>query len=211
MNASEQRTDPKAAPHLRRVLSLWDLILYGIVLVMPIAPVPLFGLAQKLSDGHAVTTILLAMVAMSLTAISYGRMAALYPSAGSAYTYVRLSLNQRLGFLTGWSMFLDYLLVPLICTIYGSLTLAKLIPAVPYAVWVVLFSATITTVNLRGIQFTSRTNLLLMLVMMAVISAFLVLAVRFLFHQAGWSGILSFQPIYDPATFRVPAILAATS
>ena len=211
MNASEQRTDPKAAPHLRRVLSLWDLILYGIVLVMPIAPVPLFGLAQKLSNGHAVTTILLAMVAMSLTAISYGRMAALYPSAGSAYTYVRLSLNRRLGFLTGWSMFLDYLLVPLICTIYGSLTLAKLIPAVPYAVWVVLFSATITTVNLRGIQFTSRTNLLLMLVMMAVISAFLVLAVRLLFHQGGWGGILTLQPIYDPATFRVPAILAATS
>src|SRR5262252_126721 len=104
-----------AAPQLRRVLSLWDLIVYGIVLVMPIAPVPLFGLAQQLSNGHAVTTILLGMVAMGLTAVSYGKMAALYPSAGSAYTYVRLSLHPRLGFLTGWAMFLDYLLVPLIC------------------------------------------------------------------------------------------------
>src|SRR4051812_33220689 len=99
-----------ADPQLRRVLSLWDLIVYGIVLVMPIAPVPLFGLAQQLSNGHAITTILLAMVAMALTAVSYGRMAALYPSAGSAYTYVRLSLNPTLGFLTGWAMFLDYLL-----------------------------------------------------------------------------------------------------
>ena len=211
MNASEQRADRTAAPHLRRVLSLWDLILYGIVLVMPIAPVPLFGLAQKLSNGHAVTTILLAMVAMSLTAISYGRMAALYPSAGSAYSYVRLSLNKHLGFLTGWAMFLDYLLVPLICTIYGSLTLAKLIPAVPYAVWVILFSGAITAVNLRGIQFTSRTNLVLMLVMMVVISAFIVLAIRLLFHQGGWSGVISLAPIYDPQTFRFSAILAATS
>jgi putrescine importer len=93
--------------HLRRVLSLSDLILYGIVLVQPIAPVPLFGLAQQLSHGHAVTTILLAMAAMVLTAVSYGKMAALYPSAGSAYTYVGRTLNRHAGFFVGWAMFLD--------------------------------------------------------------------------------------------------------
>jgi putrescine importer len=196
---------------LRRVLSAWDLIVYGIVLVMPIAPVPLFGLAQKLSDGHAVTTILMAMVAMALTAVSYGRMAALYPSAGSAYTYVRLSLNARLGFLTGWAMFLDYLLVPLICTIYGALTLVKLIPSVPYAAWVILFAVVMTGVNLRGIRFTARTNLVLMLVMMVVISAFIVLAIRMLFGQGGWAGIISLRPIYRPGEFKLATILTATS
>lgn len=107
-------TQAEASPRLQRVLTLWDLILYGIVLIMPIAPVPLFGIVQKLSLGHAVTTILLAMVAMMLTAFSYGRMAALYPSAGSAHTYVGRGLNAHLGFLAGWAMFLDYLL--------GSLT-----------------------------------------------------------------------------------------
>jgi hypothetical protein len=68
----------EAPPRLKRVLTLWDLILYGVVLIMPIAPVPLFGVAQKLSDGHAVTTILLSMFAMLLTAFSYGRMAAVF-------------------------------------------------------------------------------------------------------------------------------------
>ena len=202
---------PPSAPHLRRVLSLWDLIVYGVVLVMPIAPVPLFGLAQQLSNGHAVFTILLAMVAMALTAVSYGRMAALYPSAGSAYTYVRLSLNPTLGFLTGWAMFLDYLLVPLICTIYGALTLSKLIPVVPYAAWVLLFSAAMTGVNLRGIRFTARTNFILMMVMLVVISAFLVLAIRMLFGHAGWGGLVSVKPFYDPGTFRWGSILTATS
>lgn len=70
-------------PQLRRVLGLWDLIFYGIVLIQPIAPVGIFGIANRLSHGHVVTTLLLAMVAMMLTAFSYGRMAALYPSAGS--------------------------------------------------------------------------------------------------------------------------------
>ncbi len=82
-----------AIPHLRRVLKLRDLIIYGIIVIQPIAAVPLFGVAQKLSRGHTVTTILIAMLAMMLTAASYGRMAALYPSAGSAYTYVGRGLN----------------------------------------------------------------------------------------------------------------------
>src|ERR1700732_2247058 len=107
-----------SAPRLRRTLTLWDLIFYGIVLIQPIAPVPLYGVAQKLSDGHFVTIILIALFAMLITAVSYGRMAALYPTAGSAYTYVGKGLNPHLGFLAGWAMILDYLLLPLINTVW---------------------------------------------------------------------------------------------
>lgn len=96
--------EASGVPRLRRVLSLWDLILYGIVAVTPSAPVTVFGLAMVMSRGHALDTILIAMVAMVLTAFSYGRMAALYPSAGSAYTYVGRGLNSYLGFLAGWAM-----------------------------------------------------------------------------------------------------------
>ena len=75
-------------PHLKRVLSLWDLVYYGIILTSPIAAVPLFGEAQVLSRGHAATTLLLGMVAMSVTAVSFGRMANVYPSSGSVYSYI---------------------------------------------------------------------------------------------------------------------------
>jgi putrescine importer len=200
-----------AEPHLRRVLTLWDLILYGIVLIMPIAPIPLFGLLQQLSLGHAVTTILIAMVAMMLTAFSYGRMAALYPSAGSAYTYVGRGLNPHLGFLAGWAMFLDYLLVPLICTIYGSLTVQRLVPQIPYAVWVAVFAGSMTLINLRGIRTTSRANLALLVVMCFVVVVFIVEAVHFLFWHEGWRGIISTQPFYNPATFHWSSMATATA
>ncbi len=199
------------APRLARVLGLWDLILYGIVLIMPIAAVPLFGVAQKLSGGHAVTTILIAMVAMMLTAFSYGRMAAVYPAAGSAYTYVGRSLNPHLGFLAGWAMFLDYLLVPLICTIYGALTVGRLVPEVPYAVWAALFAGTMTLVNLRGIRATVTTNLVLLVAMSGVILVFIAMAIRWLFHMQGWPGLVSTRPFYDPATFDWRAIATGTS
>ncbi|HXX23740.1 MAG TPA: APC family permease [Terriglobia bacterium] len=208
---STSNTSTEAPPHLKRVLTLWDLILYGIVLIMPIAPVPLFGVVQKLSDGHAVTTILLSMLAMLLTAFSYGRMAAVYPSAGSAYTFVGYGLNPHLGFLAGWAMFLDYLIVPLICTVYGALTVQRLVPEVPYVVLAAAFAGTMTLINLRGIRTTARTNFVLATIMSAVILVFIALALRLLFHQQGWHGVFSTQPFYSPTTFHVSSIAVGTS
>src|SRR5450759_2081398 len=199
------------APHLRRVLGLWDLIFYGIVLIQPIAAIGLFGIASKTSHGHMVTTLLIAMVGMMLTAISYGRMASLFPSAGSAYTYVGKGLNIHLGFLAGWAMFLDYLIVPIINTVYGSLTLQRLIPGVPFFVWVILFMVTITILNLRGIRTTARSNELLLAIMCIVIGIFIVLAIQFIFHQQGWNGLFSYKPFYNPATFNFSAVMTATS
>jgi putrescine importer len=211
--AQVQNTPITAAstPKLVRVLGLGDLILYGIVLIMPIAAVPLFGVVQQLSNGHAVTTILLAMVAMMLTAYSYGRMAACYPSAGSAYVYAGRGLNPHLGFLAGWAMLLDYLLVPLICTIYGALTIQRLIPSVPYSVWAAIFAGLMTLINLRGIRATVNANLIMMITMMVVILVFMGLATHWLFASQGWSGLISTRPFYDPSTFSWKSIIAATS
>src|ERR1051326_9056480 len=169
-----------AAPRLRRVLRLHDLIFYGIVLIQPIAPVPLFGVAQGLSRGHAVTTILISGIAMMLTAFSYGRMAALYPYAGSAYTYVGHGLNPHLGFLAGWAMSLDYLLLPIVAIIQAALTIQRLVPEIPYWGWVAIFVILLTGTNLKDIRATARTNITLLVTMSVVIAAFLVLAVTYL-------------------------------
>lgn len=197
--------------HLKRVLGLWDVIFYGIILIQPIAAIGLFGIASQISKGHMVTTLLIAMVAMMLTAISYGRMASLYPSAGSAYSYVGKGLNVHFGFLAGWAMFLDYLLVPIINTIYGSLTLNRLIPFVPFFVWVILFVFIITFLNLKGIKTAARSNKILLAIMTVVIGIFIVLAIQYIFGNQGFSGLFSWKPFYNPATFDFKLVMAATS
>ena len=146
---------------LQPVLSLRDLIFYGIVIIQPIAPVPIFGVTQSLSHGHAVTAVLLSGAAMMLTAFSYGRMATLYPSAGSAYSYVGRGLNPHLGFLAGWAMALDYLLFPIVALIQAGLTVERLVPAIPYTAWVVFFVIGMTAINWRGIRTTARANMTL--------------------------------------------------
>lgn len=200
------------AARLRRVLTLWDLIFYGIVLIQPTAPIPLFGVAQKLSNGHVVTTIMIAMFAMMITAFSYGRMAAIYPSAGSAYTYVGKGLNPYLGFLVGWAMILDYVMQPLINTVWIAVAIhTRYIPQMPYAVAALLVAGLMTLLNLRGVRSSARSNKVLLACMCIVIVAFLYLGIHYLFHTQGWGGLLSTKPFYDPRTFNSHRIWTATS
>jgi len=197
---------------MAKVLTLWDLIFYGMVLIQPTAPIPLFGIAQKLSNGHTVTTILVAMLAMVVTAISYGRMAAVYPSAGSAYTYVGRAINQHLGFMIGWAMLLDYILQPLLNVVWISVALqSRYIPMVPFPVIALAVVILVTALNLIGIKSSALTNKLLLAAMCLVITVFFVLSVQYLFHRERWSGLFSIEPFYAPATFSTRRIWGATS
>jgi len=193
---------------LKRILGLWDLVFYGIILIQPTAPMPLFGVVSQEARGHVVTTVLIAMCAMLFTAISYGRMARAYPSAGSAYTYVGREIHSGLGFVTGWSMAMDYMLNPIICVIWCSKAAINWVPEIPYAGWAVFFAVLFTLLNLRGVKATARTNEMLVVAMSVVVVYFFVAAVRYLLHQHGVS--LS-RPFYDPATYSFRAVATGTS
>jgi amino acid transporter len=207
MNGNSYNSEVK----LQRVLKLRDLVIYGIILIQPGASLALFGHANNLSKGHAVTTILVAMVAMILTAISYGRMANRYPSAGSAYTYVGRGLNPVLGFIAGWCMFLDYLIVPIICIIYSSITANHLLPIIPYEVWIFFFMIIGTFINLRGIKFTSLTNKILLVIMSMVIFYFMAAMIRYIFVKDGLDGLFTIQPFYNKDNFSWNVIWTGTS
>lgn len=190
-------------PGLKRALGLWGLVIYGIILIQPTAPMPLFGLAHDKAQGHVVTLILIGMVAMLFTALSYGRMANAYPSAGSAYAYVSREIHAAPGYLTGWSMMFDYVLNPVICVIWCSKATVDLhlIPFVPAQVWFVAYALLFTGLNLRGIEASARTNAFIAAGLGLVILWFLGAAAYHLVQSPphGWSDLT--RPFYDPATF----------
>ena len=203
-------TDGTAAPRLRRTLTLWDLILYGIIVIQPTAPMSVFGVLSKRGHGHVVTTILIAMAAMLFTAISYGRMARAYPSAGSAFTYVGQEINPALGYITGWSMVMDYMLNPIICVIWISEQAHVFVPAVPYWFWAVFVALLFTGFNLVGVRTSARVNTGLAAGMGVVILLFFTAAARFIFHAPHVAGFFT-RPFYDPATFSIGPVLGGTS
>jgi amino acid transporter len=158
-----------------------------------------------------VTTLLLAMVAMSVTAVSFGRMANVYPASGSVYSYISRTLNPHVGFILGWAMFLEYLFQPIQNALYAVLTIHRLVPQVPFAVLSAAIVAFITALATRGIKFNARTNELLLGFMMLVTAGFLVQAFRHIVLHQSYTGLFSVQPIYNPKTFDLRALAAGTS
>src|SRR5256886_15205772 len=173
---SSATSSTATGPRLRRTLTLWDLILYGVIVIQPVAPMSVFGVLSDRAHGQVVTTLLIAMVAMLFTAFSYGRMARAYPSAGSAFTYVGQEINPAVGYITGWSMVMDYMLNPMICIIWCSQQAHVFAPGVPYAVWAVFFGAISTWLNIQGIKTSARVNTLLAAGMGAVVAIFFMAA-----------------------------------
>lgn len=195
---------------LKRQLSLGDLLIYGMVFMVPLAPFSIFGGVFDASHGMVPLTYLIGFVAMLFTAISYQQMSHAFPVAGSVYAYVGRGLNSQLGFLAGWAILLDYLLVPTLLYVIGANAMANVIPAVPQPLWIVFFVVLNTLVNLRGIQTTARANRLFLYGQLVVLGVFVVLASVAIsngVNGASWT----LKPLYNPAEFSLPLIFSALS
>jgi putrescine importer len=199
------------APGLSRVWGLKELVFYGIILTTPTAPMPVFGIVSQVARGHVVTTILLAMLAMTFTAVSYGRMAAVYPHSGSAYAYVGRELHPSLGYLTGWAIVFEYVLNPLTCVIWCSKAAMNFVPQIPYAGWAVSFAALFTLLNLRGIRGSARTNQWLTYGLGFVLVLFFIAAARWLWISPPLTTGAWWRPFYDPQTFSFKAVSSGAS
>lgn len=199
------------APQLQRSLKLWHLVLYGIIIIQPTAPTGIYGVVSNIGHGHAATAVLIAMFAMLLTAVSYGRMARVYPRAGSAYSYVSEELHPRLGYLVGWAMLMDYILNPIICIIWCSQAARNVVPGVPYPIWVAIFALLSTFLNTRGIQTSGRVNAILAIAMGLVVVLYFAQGVRYIVTIVHPSAAALALPFYDPQTFAASAVFHGTS
>jgi len=198
-------------PRLRRTLTLWDLILYGVIVIQPVAPMSSFGALSDRGHGHVVTAILIAMVGMLFTGISYGRMARAYPSAGSAFTYVAQEIHPAAGYVTGWSMVMDYMLNPLICTIWCAQQAHDFAPGLPVWGWQIFFAGVFTLLNIRGVKTSARVNASMAAAMSAVIVIVFVAATRYIFGHPHSDPIYFTRPFYDPQTFTYGRLFGCTS
>jgi putrescine importer len=206
-------TPKSQTPGLKRALGLWALIIYGIVLIQPTAPMSLYGSAAVEGKGHVVTAILIGMVAMMFTAFSYGRMANAYPSAGSAYAYVSREIHPAPGYFVGWSIIFDYVMNPIICVIWISGAVAGFIPSLNSSetnffniAFIFLFAALFTGMNLRGIEASARTNAVIAIALGGVVMLFLGAAARYLILHPVNNGADWTRPFYDPQTFSVSTV-----
>jgi amino acid transporter len=195
---------------LSRALTTRDLVVYGMIFMVPIAPYSLFGFVWNDAKGMVPLAYLVGLIGMFFTAMSYAEMSRAFPLAGSVYTYAQRGLHEVAGFFSGWLILLDYILVPALLYLFSAVALRPLLPGVPEWLWLCGFIAFNAFVNLLGIQFTARVNRYMLMMELAVLAAFVALGVSALYAGAG-AGALTMQPLYDPRVFSLSTVVGATS
>lgn len=202
-------------PTLTRTLKLPSLVLFGLAYLTPLIVLGIFGVIAEATGGASPAAYLVALVAMLFTAHSYGRMAVAYPVAGSAYTYVRKSIDSRAGFLVGWAVLLDYLFLPMVIWLIGGSYLTAQFPGVPIGAWIVGFIVITTALNIVGIKVADKANYVLMAFQLLVIVFFVALSIGNVVSTSGASGLADTRPFFNDtssfATISAGAAIAAYS
>ncbi|WPX18903.1 APC family permease [Pseudomonas sp. 10S4] len=194
---------------LQRTLSLGSVVLFGIAYMTPIIVLGTFGILAQSTAGMVPAAYLAALVAMFFTAMSYGRMAAAFPVAGSAYSYVRKAISPKLGFIAGWAVLLDYLFLPMAIWLIGAAYLNSAFPAVPQWIWVLAFIGITSAINIVGLKLANGINALLMLVQALVLIAFVVLCIHYIGGDAS-TPLWTVKPFFN-GDMQMPLIMSGAA
>ena len=195
---------------LKRTLSPFDLLVYGLVFIVPTAPWSSFGFVYNASHGMVPLVYAVGLVAMLFTAFSYMTMSAAFPVAGSVYAYAGRGISESAGFLAGWALLLDYLLLPTLIYVICAVAVHAVAPVLPKAFLVVLFLGLNTAVNLFGIESTARLSILMLGLQMVLLLLFMGLCVVGLIHGTAGAHI-ALAPLFDAHKVNPSLIFGALS
>ncbi len=195
---------------LDRALGLSDLVVYGMIFMVPIAPFSVFGFVWQDARGMVVLAYLIGLVGMLFTALSYAAMSQAFPLAGSVYAYVQRGLHETAGFLAGWLILLDYILIPALLYLFSAVALRPLLPHVPAWAWLAGFVGLNAAANLLGVRFTARLYKALLALELLTLALFVIFGALALYRGEGAGG-LTLAPLYAPRHFSLATVAGATS
>lgn len=194
----------------KKVLGLGSLICFGLAYMAPTVVFNYYGPMSVASNGMYPTVMVCTAVAMFFTAFSYANMAKIFQKSGSAYVYVQQSLNPHIGFMAGWVMLLDYLLLPMVCFLLVGVYMNTYVPAVPTAVWVVILVVACFLLNARGISGAAKADTVIVAAQLLVMAVFVVVGIITI-TQGGIGGtadgLLNLKAFYNPEYFEAKLIL----
>lgn len=196
---------------LSRSVGTVDLVVYGLVFMVPIAPWAIFGTVYNSASGMVPLVYLIGLVAMVFTALAYAQMAKSFPLAGSVFSYVGRGIHPGVGFFAGWAILLDYLLIPTLLYVFAAESMIGLFPDTPRWLWAIVFVVVNTVINLLGVDSLKMANRVFLAIELVFVARFVVIAVRAIngdsLPDVGWST----TPIWNSEVVSAPLIAAALS
>lgn len=210
-NASTPLEGSGYVQELDRRLGIGHLVVYGMVFMVPTAPFAVYGYVAHAGYGMVPLVYLVGIVAMFFTALSYKQLSGVFPFAGSVYSYVQRGLHPYAGFIAGWMILADYLLLPGLLYAFSASWLQGLVPSVPGYVWIIAFVAFNTLINIIGVKLQARTSFLLLSIELVALAIFIVIALKFVLIDGHGAGGWSIKPFYQPEHLNWSFIATATS
>ncbi len=195
---------------LKRSLTVTDMVIYGLICMVPIAPMGVYGFVFETSKGMVVAAYLIGLIGMLFTAASYAKMSNEFPIAGSVYSYASRGLHSYAGFIAGWLMILDYILVPALLYVVAAVGLRTMLPEIPSFIWVLVFVVLNTFINILGIQMTARTNKIILACQIVVLAIFGVVTAWAVSRGVN-NASFTMDPIFQPGVFTIALVVGATS
>ena len=195
---------------LRRGMGLWDVVLYGVLFMVIIAPHSIWGLVQQDALGMSTLVYIVGFIAIFFTALSYVRMSNKFPIAGSVYSYVQRGINPHVGFISGWLILLDYCITPALLYVLVANWGTMLVPGSPWYLWVIVFVAFNTFVNIRGISMTRGIDFVIFAVEILAVIAFIALGCNFIMGGGG-AGEFNADPLWQPGKVDAHFLAAGIS
>jgi amino acid transporter len=196
-------------PDLQRSLSFGDLLVYGLIYMVAIAPFGIFGAVFQASAGMVALAYAVGMAAMMVTASSYGVMVRAYPTAGSVYAYAGRAIAPAVGFLAGWTILLDYILVPGLLSLVAAASMTAVLPTVPVWAWLIVFVVINAGLNLRGIKTTRTVNLIFLIFQLVILAIYLIAGLLALASGAGRG--FSWEPLYPTGSLQLGVLASAVA
>lgn len=196
---------------LKRSVSTIDLVVYGPVFMVPIAPWTIFGTVYNSSSGMVPLVYLIGLVAMVFTALAYSQMAKSFPLAGSVFSYVGRGIHPAAGFFAGWAILLDYLLVPTLLYVFAAESMVGLFPGTPRWLWAIIFVVVNTAINLLGVSSLKMVNRIFLAIELVFVAIFVVIAVRAINGQSLPDVAWSTTPIWNSSAVSAALLAGALS
>jgi len=195
---------------LKRVLTTKDLIVYGLLFIIVTAPMGVFGEVHVLSHGMTPIVYIVGLVAMIFTALSYRQMSSRFPIAGSVYSYVQRGINPHIGFLVGWLIIIDYILLPTLNYGFVGAWCSDLIPSIPSWGFIIVLLLINTFINYRGIQLMAIINWIVFIIQIIMVFVFIFIGIKFIMSGGGY-GAFTTKPLYNPEYFDFNFIAMAAT
>lgn len=196
---------------LKKTLSVPLLIGFGLAYLAPTVVFNYYGIWTVSTNGMYPLALLITTAIMTITAYSYTRMCKIYPQAGSAYVYVNKSVQPHVGFLTGWVMLVDYLLLPMICYLLIGIYVNEYVPGIPVWILVIALAALGATVNIIGAKTASLVDTIIIIAQLAFTAVTIVLCGVYVCNGGGAGTLFSGDAIINPELFDFKAVFNASA